>query len=137
MTPLSEGGKVFCIIYAAIGIPLTLIMFTAIVERLMILSYAVKNAIAERLGPSCKAVHVRLLHVSLIFLIVAILVFIVPAAIFMHLEDNWNYLDAFYYCFISMSTIGLGDYIPGDDVDQPHRQLYKILTTGLLYSVFK
>ena len=105
-------------------------MFTAIVERLMIVTYAMKDALTSRLGNSWRAVHVRLLHVGIIFLIVAVLVFLAPAAVFMHLEDDWNYLDAFYYCFISMSTIGLGDYIPGDDVDQPNRQLYKILTTG-------
>lgn len=130
MTPLSEGGKVFCILYATIGIPLTLIMFTAIVERLMLLTYAMKSALTSRLGNKWQPVHVRLLHVGIIFVIVAVLAFLVPAAIFMHVEDDWDYLDAFYYCFISMSTIGLGDYIPGEDVDQPNRQLYKILTTG-------
>lgn len=34
--PLSEGGKIFCIIYAVIGIPMTFILLTALVERLLI-----------------------------------------------------------------------------------------------------
>ena len=130
MTPLSEGGKVFCIVYAAVGIPLTLIMFTALVERLMIVTCKLKEALTRRLGHVYKTVHIRLLHVSIIFFVLISLVFLIPSAIFMVLEERWNYLDAFYYCFISMTTIGLGDYIPGDDPGQENRQLYKILTTS-------
>lgn len=34
VAPLSEGGKLFCVFFAMVGIPLTLILFTAIIERL-------------------------------------------------------------------------------------------------------
>ena len=36
MTPLSEAGKVFCLVFALIGIPMTLVLLTAFVERLMV-----------------------------------------------------------------------------------------------------
>jgi hypothetical protein len=60
---------------------------------------------------------------------VIITLFLVPAAIFASLESDWNYIDSLYYCFISLTTIGLGDFIPGDTPGQSWRPLYKACTT--------
>ncbi|KAH3882907.1 hypothetical protein DPMN_006853 [Dreissena polymorpha] len=29
------------------------------------------------------------------------------------LWENWDYLEGSYFCFITLSTIGFGDYVPG------------------------
>ena len=64
-----------------------------------------------------------------ILLAIVITLFVIPAAVFTGLEPNWNYLDSMYYCFISLTTVGLGDFIPGDTPGQHLRPLYKACTT--------
>lgn len=129
VTPLTKEGKLFCILYALLGIPLTLTLFSTLVERLMIPSRKFLTYLIKRLGKRFHTVNIRLIHILVIVsILVAVFIFI-PAIVFTHLESEWDYLDSFYYCFISLTTIGLGDYIPGDSPQQPYRPLYKIAIT--------
>lgn len=132
VTPLSEGGRVFCIVYALIGIPITLILLTAYVERLMIPTTLCLQFLNSRLGHLYQAFHIRILHLCIVGVLVLTLFFFIPAGIFAYLEPDWDYLDSLYYCFISLTTIGLGDLIPGDSSHQDYRPLYKLCTTGFL-----
>ncbi|KAL8585117.1 hypothetical protein ACOMHN_013133 [Nucella lapillus] len=132
VTPLSDAGKAFCIIYAILGIPLTLVLFTALVERILIPVKAVLYFLFRKFGNEYKAFHIQLLHLALTVLLLVTLFMLVPSGIYTVMEPSWNYLDAFYYCFISLTTIGLGDFIPGDSAEQPHRAMYKVATTFYL-----
>ncbi|XP_037936686.1 potassium channel subfamily K member 1-like isoform X1 [Teleopsis dalmanni] len=132
VTPLSQTGKIFCIIYATIGIPLTLLLLSAMVERLLMPANWLLGTLNSKLGHLYQPFNIRLLHLSIVVAIVAAIFFAIPTAIFAYLEPAWGTLDAFYYCFISLTTIGLGDYIPGEGVSIEHRSIYKMFITGYL-----
>ncbi|CAF4850218.1 unnamed protein product [Pieris macdunnoughi] len=132
VTPLTKPGKLFCMAYALLGIPLTLVLLSALVERLLLPATALLRALNSSLGHLYRPFTIRLVHLSIIVLMLVVFFLVIPAAIFSVLEPDWDYLDSFYYCFISITTIGLGDYIPGDSPGQAYRPLYKVATTFYL-----
>lgn len=44
------------------------------------------------------------------------------AALYSELE-NWKYVDAFYFCFVSFATIGFGDYVSTEQPIYPYSHL--------------
>ncbi len=87
----------------------------------------------RRLAHRFQRLHVRIVHFGIVLLILVASFFFLPAIVFTHIEPDWDYLDSLYYCFISLTTVGLGDYIPGDAQDQKYRALYKIFVTGKVH----
>ncbi|XP_043923286.1 potassium channel subfamily K member 1-like [Protopterus annectens] len=130
-TPLSDSGKAFCIFFALVGIPFTLLVLSAIVQRLMIfITHRPIHFFQTRHGwPKRTASQV---HFMILFLVILVCFFILPAVIFSAIEESWSFLDAFYFCFISLSTVGLGDYVPGEKYGQKLRAFYKISVTVYL-----
>uniref|UniRef100_A0A9J8DN44 Potassium channel subfamily K member 1 n=2 Tax=Cyprinus carpio TaxID=7962 RepID=A0A9J8DN44_CYPCA len=123
--PLSDGGKAFCIIYSVVGIPFTLLFLTAVVQRIMEFSTRRPVEYLHRRWGISKPM-LAALHATLLAIITISCFFLIPAIIFSVLEEEWNFLESFYFCFISLSTIGLGDYVPGEGYHQRFRELYKL-----------
>jgi len=131
-TPLSGKGKMFCIGYCVVGIPLTLLLLSSIVQRLLDPANLVLMWLNGRLGNLYQPLVIRLLHLIMVFLLICTAFLVIPSFILSHLEPDWNWFDSFYYCFISLTTVGLGDFIPGDTLAQPHRPFYKVAITVYL-----
>ncbi|XP_034493762.1 potassium channel subfamily K member 6 isoform X1 [Ailuropoda melanoleuca] len=128
-TPLTDAGKAFSIAFALLGVPATMLLLTSSAQRLsLLLTRAPLCWLTERCGWDLR--RAARWHLGILLGVVVAVCFLVPAAIFAHLEEAWSFLDAFYFCFISLSTIGLGDYVPGEAPGQPYRALYKVLVTG-------
>lgn len=49
-------------------------------------------------------------------------------------EKDWNYVEGSYFCFITLSTIGFGDFVPGSSIDSWHNQSKQIICS--LYLLF-
>merc|ERR1719411_905913 len=57
---------------------------------------------------------IRLVTIPITSCLCVLLCYLVFGAIlFAHWED-WSYLDGAYFCFISLMTIGFGDFVPGN-----------------------
>ncbi|KFD69372.1 hypothetical protein M514_10305 [Trichuris suis] len=132
ISPVTSAGKAFTIFYCLFGIPLFLVLLSAFVERIRAPAVWLFHVLSRRLGNAMQESRIRLLHLCIITAAILLFLFILPAAIFESIEEDWSYLDAFYYCFVSLTTIGLGDYVPGEKPTQKYRDLYKIMTTGYL-----
>ncbi|XP_044735013.1 two pore potassium channel protein sup-9 [Chrysoperla carnea] len=107
-TPSTIGGKLFTMVYAMVGIPLGLVMFQSIGERVNRLSSVVIRSVKESLN--CKETSAT--EVDLIFVVTTLssLTMAGGAAAFSKFE-GWSYFDSVYYCFITLTTIGFGDMV--------------------------
>lgn len=122
---LTPAGRAFSVVYALCGIPLTLLMMGALVERLLLPCKYITEFLetSGRTGAGEKKLY-NLLLVGGIFCICFLLI---PAAVFDQMEPDWNLLDSLYYCFISLTTIGLGDLVPdGGEMSFNAREWYKV-----------
>ncbi len=85
-----------------IGVPMTMILISACVERLMIVTSKLKRFLkSSQFNAKC----VEYTHLMIVFLFVLLGFFIIPAAIFNAIETQWNFLDSIYYWFVSVPTL--------------------------------
>ena len=107
-TPKTDAGRVFMIMYASFGIPLGLIMFHSIGERINNFISIIVSMVRKTLkAKPAKATKIDLIGIVLFL----ILIFTISgASMFSHFE-GWGYLDSLYYSFSTLSTIGFGDYV--------------------------
>ncbi|XP_023348818.1 potassium channel subfamily K member 1 isoform X2 [Eurytemora carolleeae] len=134
INPVTPAGKLTCIVYAILGIPFTLMFLSALVQRLLSPTYSFLSSLLEKLS-NFGHLEVRLVHLATMGTIFILLAFLAPSVVFWALEPGWSFLDSVYFVFISLTTIGLGDYIPGDsDETLFYRDLYK--TSVGIYLLF-
>ncbi|KAI1897716.1 hypothetical protein AGOR_G00086140 [Albula goreensis] len=106
--PSTDGGKVFCMFYALLGIPLTLVMFQSLGERINTFVKYLLHRLKKALG--LRRTEVSMANMVTIGFISCISTLCVGAAAFSRYE-NWTFFHAYYYCFITLTTIGFGDYV--------------------------
>lgn len=69
-------------------------------------------------------------------LITTIVTILFGAGVFVYLE-GWRWLDAIYFCIITLTTIGYGDFAPKTDLGKIFNILYILIGLGLILSFIK
>ncbi|CDQ88046.1 unnamed protein product [Oncorhynchus mykiss] len=106
--PGTDSGKVFCMFYAVLGIPLTLVMFQSLGERMNTFVCYLLRRVKQCLG--LRRTEVSMENMVLVGFLSCIGTLCVGAAAFSHYEA-WTFFHAYYYCFITLTTIGFGDFV--------------------------
>ncbi|KAK3563222.1 hypothetical protein QTP86_018274 [Hemibagrus guttatus] len=109
LSPTTYPGQVFCVFYALCGIPLNLAFLNQLSKCLTAHLGRLEHRMMSMV-PHKKCVEV--LAVALFLLMGSLLFLIFPPVIFSFVE-GWSYGEGFYYTFITLSTIGFGDYVVG------------------------
>ncbi|TSM77405.1 Potassium channel subfamily K member 16 [Bagarius yarrelli] len=123
LSPTTYPGQVFCVFYALCGIPLNLAFLNQLSKCL--------SAHLGRLEHRMMSIvpykqYVEVLAVALFLLMGSVLFLIFPPVIFSFVE-GWSYGEGFYYTFITLSTIGFGDYVVGNGQDKQNVSVYRCL----------
>jgi len=104
--------------YALAGIPLNLVMFQSIGERLNAvttfllsrLCRAARRRTTAAAAAGAEDPRVSSTHLILVSLNVSSLAVAGGAWVFSHCE-GWTYLDSVYYCVVTLTTVGFGDVV--------------------------
>ncbi|XP_032231866.2 potassium channel subfamily K member 3 isoform X2 [Nematostella vectensis] len=136
MAPATVWGRVFCIFYAIFGIPITGLMLKSIGERITEGIADFWRIIDRRLfNRDPKSIHMK--TVLTVFALV-ITMLLVLAALAVEYE-GWTYFQGIYFGFITLSTIGFGDYVPAhpskDETNHPAFVIIFTLITFLYFTV--
>ena len=63
------------------------------------------------------------------FLATGILVFLCLPSLFFQITEGWSYSEGIYFAFITLSTIGFGDYVVGKvDFREETQQSARVMT---------
>ncbi|XP_070577592.1 potassium channel, subfamily K, member 16-like [Ptychodera flava] len=116
--PKTFWGRNFVIVYALIGIPLTGCLLSDIGDRWQAKFRKRCKAISRLLPRKTPRWLRRLLQLFTVGLLSWFVFVVVPAFVFMHIE-NWEFYIAHYYTFVTLTTIGFGDFVASRDSQLP------------------
>ncbi|GAA6234293.1 potassium channel subfamily K member 2 isoform X1 [Lates japonicus] len=114
ISPHTEGGRIFCIIYALLGIPLFGFLLAGVGDQLGTI-FGKGIAKVEKMIVKWQVSQTKIRVIStLLFILFGCLIFVaLPAVIFKHIE-GWSTLESIYFVVITLTTIGFGDFVAGE-----------------------
>ncbi|XP_075927302.1 uncharacterized protein LOC116947954 [Petromyzon marinus] len=123
LSPATVGGKVFCIIFATFGIPLNVVVLNKVGQTILRGFDRIAGVLRKK---GFKKSTIRFLT-TIAFVGLGFIIFVLfPAIIFMAVE-GWSYTESYYFSFVTLSTIGFGDYVVGSNPRVNYTPLYKTM----------
>uniref|UniRef100_A0A8C6UNW2 Potassium two pore domain channel subfamily K member 4 n=1 Tax=Neogobius melanostomus TaxID=47308 RepID=A0A8C6UNW2_9GOBI len=127
ISPKTDGGQLFCIFYALVGIPMFGFLLAGVGGHL---GTGLRKAVLKiemiflkfRVSPTI----VRIISAILSILLGVGLFVAVPIGIFQEVE-GWTLLESAYFVVITLTTVGFGDYVAGDSGYEGSDHWYKPL----------
>ncbi|XP_040585474.1 potassium channel subfamily K member 17 isoform X2 [Mesocricetus auratus] len=132
LSPETMAARLFCIFFALMGIPLNLV----VLNRLGHLMQRGMHRCVQRLGGGWQdPAQARWLAGAGALLSGLLLFLLLPPLLFSHME-GWSYVESFYFAFITLSTVGFGDYVIGMDPTRNYPIWYKnIVSLWILFGM--
>ncbi|EDO48564.1 predicted protein [Nematostella vectensis] len=123
IAPLTIKGRVFCMLYGAVGIPLFSVVAGSLASFVTEIIHALHKEYHRRKRHESAAMHkkddviapdepVPELEIKLKHVAVVVAGYLCIGAVLFCICEGWSLFESFYYCFITLSTVGLGDYVP-------------------------
>ncbi|XP_053722734.1 potassium channel subfamily K member 2-like [Synchiropus splendidus] len=112
-SPRTEGGRIFCIVYALLGIPLFGILLAGVGDQLgTIFGNGIAKVEKMFVHWNISQTKIRVISTLLFVLFGCMLFVALPASIFKHIE-GWSALESLYFVVVTLTTIGFGDFVAG------------------------
>ncbi|KRZ66792.1 TWiK family of potassium channels protein 7 [Trichinella papuae] len=141
VVPMTAEGRLLCIIFALFGCPLAIItignlgkflsetvvfLYNKIQRGKMLLmkSIAIRFPLLKGLNNYDNFETTSLTYEDIVvddtgisaFFVLSIFIFYNAAgALLFTSMERWSFMDSLYFCFISISTVGFGDFVPKND----------------------
>ncbi|KRZ08449.1 TWiK family of potassium channels protein 7, partial [Trichinella zimbabwensis] len=145
MVPKTVSGRVLCIVFGIFGIPLLLITIADIgkfLSDLITFLYRQFRTLKAKLGKHSrnftfcgKKISINEdakdseldniseqtsesgdVHLPVVMAMVVLISYTAFGGLLFQMLEGWGYFEAFYFCFITMATIGFGDIVPSEQV---------------------
>ena len=126
--PVTTLGRVLFIFYAVIGIPIFLVFLNLVGKKLENYLNRIAKYVTKKLETR-QTKHRTVIEgfVSVLLIILGVALFIIsPSLIFSAIED-WTFVEAVYYCFVTLTTVGFGDFVPAQASSTDVHAFYRVL----------
>ncbi|NWZ19230.1 KCNKH protein, partial [Asarcornis scutulata] len=132
LSPSTVAGRIFCILFALFGIPLNLVLLNEIGQVMLLGVQRCAHRLEEMFRWKIKAA----LLMKTCALVSGLLLFLLLPPLLFSDKEGWTYEEGFYYSFITLSTIGFGDYVIGMNPDRTYPGWYKnVISLWILFGM--